>query len=99
MLKPTDKVSDAHADASCGILQQESLGEILVHPFLGTGDGVVGMVGLQRNDGEPGLPGARRFNEQRFGGLHGDLVAAESLDKVNAEVQRRVDSATAIKPA
>jgi len=82
LFKATDEIAQTHADVPGRGVQREGLAKILVEPFLCRGNGVIGMLGLQRNDGEAGLPCARCFDEQSLGGLHCDIVAAEPLHQI-----------------
>jgi len=74
LFKAANEIAKAHADVAGRGLQREGFAKILVEPFLRGGNGVIGMLGLQRNDGEAGLPCARCFDEQGLGGLHGNVV-------------------------
>src|SRR5262249_40441290 len=57
---------------------------------------VIAVLGLKWNYGKPGLPCARRLNEHRFSALHSNLVAAEFLDQIQAEIQRSVHAPAAV---
>src|SRR5262249_44311067 len=73
VLETADKVSQAHAHTAGGSVQRKRPMKILMEPILGGGNGIVAVLGFQRDDGEAGLPRARRIDEQRLGALHGDL--------------------------
>src|SRR5690348_12975237 len=99
LLKTANEIAHAHAYAACRVFQWKGLVEMLVHPLLCAGNIVVGMVGFQGDNSKSGLPGTRRLDEQCLGGLHCNLVTAESFDKVYAEVERSIHTATTIKTA
>src|SRR3954470_22532118 len=72
-LEASHEISRAHTNSMRRLLEREGFGRVLVHPFLSAGNVVIRMVGFQWHDCETGLPGTRRFYEQRLGGLHGNF--------------------------
>src|SRR6266850_768193 len=82
LLKAANEIARAHADAMRGSLERERPVKILMQPLLRAGDGVVGVLGFQRDDSEASLPCAGRVDEQRLGALHGNVVAAKFLDQI-----------------
>src|SRR4029079_10642960 len=56
LLEAADEISQAHAHPPGRGLERERLMKILVQPLLRAGDAVIGMLGLCRNNSEPGLP-------------------------------------------
>ena len=57
------------------------------------------MFGLHGNDGETGLPGTWGFDQESFRGLHGDVVTAEFLHQVKAEIESGVNTPATVEAA
>src|SRR5579883_2541137 len=93
------KIAQAHSGAPCVSFERKIAVKIFVQPFLSRGDAGVGMFGFEGHDGKARLPGARRLNEQRFGALDGDFVAAVFLDEIQTQIKRGMNAATAVEAA
>ncbi len=63
LLKATDKIPQAHADSPGRGFERKILVEIVMQPFLRSGDALVTVLRLEWDEPESCLPGARRFDE------------------------------------
>src|SRR5215469_2352491 len=97
LLEAADEVAQAHAYATSRSFERKVCLEMFVEPGLRAGDGVVGVLHLEGYDSEARLPCARRLDEQRLGALHGNVVAAVSLDEIKTEVERSVHAAAGVE--
>src|SRR5262249_54055753 len=78
-------------------LQWKRLVKVLVQPLLSAGNVVVVVLGLQRNDREPGLPRAWCLDEQRLRALHSNLVTTEFLYQVEAQIEGCMAATAAVE--
>lgn len=79
LLEAADEIAQAHTQAPGRSVEQKGPMKILVQPILCGRNGIIVMLGLQRDYGETGLPGTRRIDQHCLGALHCDVVSAEFL--------------------
>ncbi len=99
LLEPADEVAQAHAYAAGHRFELEVALEVAVQPLLCGGDNLVTVLGLQRDNGKAGLPGAGSADDQRLRGLQRDLMSAEFFNNIQAQVERRIHASATIKAA